>query len=429
MDGPISVCTGDFDEDGHTDIAMANNGYDYFTYDVSILLGTGDGTFTPAVNYTPGSSPRSVCTGDFDEDNHIDLAVANGGSDNVSILLGSGDGSFATAVNFGTGDSPFCVCAADFDEDGHIDLATANYNSDNVSILLGGGDGTFAAPVSYGTGDRSYSVCSSDFDGDGHIDLAVANSNDDNISVLLGVGDGTFETTINYNAGDGAISVCADDFDEDNSIDLAVANINSDDVSIFINLTEHEVSVMLETYMCFCRENGIEISWKLSEEVRSIDFLIYRERGGGGAFLPLEIEVVRIDDVSYRLVDNTCEPGESYRYRVDVSDDEGRRTLFATESTTTEIPVLTLSHNYPNPFNPVTIINFRIPGEQHVTLDIFDTSGRLVIRLVDSVHDAGSHETEWTGFNESGKAVSSGVYFYRLTAGKERITKKMLLMR
>jgi uncharacterized repeat protein (TIGR02543 family) len=73
---------GDFNGDGKQDLAVANQGGD-----VSILLGNGDGTFQPAVNFGAGTTPLSVAVGDFNGDGKQDLAVANNGSNNVSILL------------------------------------------------------------------------------------------------------------------------------------------------------------------------------------------------------------------------------------------------------------------------------------------------------------------------------------------------------
>ncbi len=88
-----------------------------------------------------------------------------------------------------------------------------------------------------------------------------------------------------------------------------------------------------------------------------------------------------------------------------------------------------LFQNYPNPFNPSTTIHYSIPERSHVTLDIFDVSGRRIARLVDSVQESGGHHKEWYGWNKDGAAVSSGVYFYKLRAGKKRITKKMILLK
>ena len=78
-----------------------------------------------------------------------DLATANFFSDDVSVLLGNGDGTFAAQQTFAAGDGPDSVTTGDFNGDGLTDLATANSYSDDVSVLLGNGDGTFAAQQTF----------------------------------------------------------------------------------------------------------------------------------------------------------------------------------------------------------------------------------------------------------------------------------------
>jgi uncharacterized protein (UPF0548 family) len=241
-DNPLGITTGDFDEDGHTDLAVCDAGG--VSYDVSILLGNGDGTFQSAVGYPAGEVPTCVATGDFDEDGHTDLAVTNAGSDNVSVLLGNGDGTFQTAVDYGAGDMPNDVATGDFDEDGHTDLAVSNAYGEDVSVLLGNGDGTFQAAVSYGAGWEPGWIATGDFDEDGHTDLAVANAESDNVSVLLGNGDGTFQTAVNYIAGDVPFDIAAGDFDEDGHIDLAVTNYWGNTVSILLSTLPDDVDSM-----------------------------------------------------------------------------------------------------------------------------------------------------------------------------------------
>ena len=80
--------------------------------------------------------------------------------------------------------------------------------------------------------------------------------------------------------------------------------------------------------------------------------------------------------------------------------------------------------NYPNPFNPVTKINFEIPIQGLVTLKVYDLTGKEVANLVNEEKSAGSYSIEFNGAN-----FSSGVYFYRLTAGNIVITKKMTLIK
>jgi flagellar hook assembly protein FlgD len=91
---------------------------------------------------------------------------------------------------------------------------------------------------------------------------------------------------------------------------------------------------------------------------------------------------------------------------------------------------LTLHQNHPNPFNPSTTISYYLPEASVVTLELYDSSGRLISRLYDGVkQDKGTHEAGWRGMDAQGRSVSSGVYFYRLTSGKETISKKMVLLR
>lgn len=86
--------------------------------------------------------------------------------------------------------------------------------------------------------------------------------------------------------------------------------------------------------------------------------------------------------------------------------------------------------NYPNPFNPETRIAFGLPAQTHVTLRIFNLLGQEVARLVDQVLDAGVHNVNWDGRNQSGQVMSSGVYFYILQAGGQRFAvHKMTLMK
>ena len=296
---PSSLAIGDLNGDGILDLAVANTGYittPYYTADgcVSVLLGNGDGTFRPAVNYGTGYGPTSLAIGDVNGDGALDLAVLNSGSRNVSVLLGNEDGTFHSAVNYPAGDGPTSLAIGDLNGDGILDLVVTQAVTCNVSVLLGNGDGTFQGaaetarffcsldvitvgdlngdgvldlvvtghtiPVSpsretssrflkgelgngdgtfravnYPAGDGPSSVAIGDLNGDGALDLAVANSGSDNVSVLLGNGDGTFGIAGNYPAGDGPSSIAIGDLNGDGALDLAVANSGSSDVSVLIN--------------------------------------------------------------------------------------------------------------------------------------------------------------------------------------------------
>ncbi len=91
--------------------------------------------------------------------------------------------------------------------------------------------------------------------------------------------------------------------------------------------------------------------------------------------------------------------------------------------------IFALAQNYPNPFNPSTRINFTIAEASHVSLKIFDVSGRMVRTLVDENLASNKYEVVWDGKDNRGRAVTSGIYFYRLSAGRATVTKKMIMLR
>jgi len=202
-DAPESVSIGDFNGDGAPDLVVANSA----TNDVSVLLGTGDGTFLGEQRFNAGVQPAFVSIGDLNDDGILDLAVANRGSvgsgafDGVSILLGNGDGTFQNRKGVNAGASPIALSIGDLDGDGTPDLVVANLNSDDVSVLIGKGDGTFHAEGHFSVGDSPVALSIDDMNGDEALDLVVASSATDTIGVLLGNGDGTFQPMISVTVG------------------------------------------------------------------------------------------------------------------------------------------------------------------------------------------------------------------------------------
>jgi hypothetical protein len=92
-------------------------------------------------------------------------------------------------------------------------------------------------------------------------------------------------------------------------------------------------------------------------------------------------------------------------------------------------PAFALRQNFPNPFNPHTMIKFSVPEKRLVSLRVYDVSGRLVATLADREYPTGTHAIEWDGTNRLGVGVASGIYFYKIVAGRDVATRKMLLLR
>ena len=88
-----------------------------------------------------------------------------------------------------------------------------------------------------------------------------------------------------------------------------------------------------------------------------------------------------------------------------------------------------VSQNVPNPFNPRTAIPFAVSSEIRVSVEVYDILGRRIAVLADEVFAPGTHRVIWESRDASGRPVSSGIYFYRVSAGDMVVTKKMVLMR
>ncbi len=89
----------------------------------------------------------------------------------------------------------------------------------------------------------------------------------------------------------------------------------------------------------------------------------------------------------------------------------------------------TLSHNYPNPFNPSTTINYTLQRRAHVNITIYNLLGQRINTIVEEVKAAGEHTTRWDGKDYDGKPVATGIYLYRIKAGDFSESKKMLLLK
>ena len=218
-------------------VTAASNPFNVFGF------GAGNACTAPSFDVPPGlivgSDPYAIAAGDFNGDGHTDLAVVNRGSSDVSILLGTGLGTFGTATQYSAGveSSPVAIVAADFNRDGDIDLATANDGTTDASLLRGNGDGTFDDPISFQVpGFTVSSIAAGDTNGDGRLDLVVPSVTDDvgffgNMNVLLGEDDGGFQAGPQPLAGVNPSDVLMADFDGDGRSDIAVAYTGNSDIA------------------------------------------------------------------------------------------------------------------------------------------------------------------------------------------------------
>lgn len=230
--GPVAafqMATGDFNEDGKTDIVMVQFG-------VQLLLSNGDGTFTvnnisnfPTLSF---DEPVAVAVGDLNHDNHLDLvvvAVDNNFTPALFIALGNGDGTFQNPSFVSMGNEcpypfgPFQVTIADFNGDGNADWIVS---CPALTIYFGDGHGRFSSSRELlGTGP----IVSSDFNGDGFSDYAAVVGN--GTEIFLGSRAGTFSRV--KTSLPSVTPILAGDFNEDGKPDLITQPLDGSDSILY----------------------------------------------------------------------------------------------------------------------------------------------------------------------------------------------------
>jgi len=189
------------------------------------------------------------------------------------------------------------------------------------------------------------------------------------------------------------------------------------------------VATMLQSFAAAWSDGGVRIEWTLSEMDDDTEFIVSRASGIPVDFTPIFSEDITREGLSFSFVDIDCEPGTTYYYRVEVVSAAGHFLLFETNPVETPPAELTLRQNHPNPFNPSTTIKYQVPERCRVTLEVYSVSGDLVARLYDGHRERGAYTASWNGCDTKGLQMSSGVYLYRLKAGKETLSRKMILLR
>jgi len=216
-------CTGDFDRDGDVDLAITNS-----IGTVTVAKNAGDGTF-PGRSYDYGTScyPSAITTGQFSKDYgdpYADLVTFSQMGGVMSVLQGGASGHFKCPIIETVADVPMGALTADVNTDGYDDIVIPDMHY-KVVVLLGVGDLTFQPPIDIATPGMACALGPADFNGDGHLDLAVAQADNADVVILTGDGTGSFSvaTTIAAVAG-WVIGIAPVDFDYDGNVDLAVPN-------------------------------------------------------------------------------------------------------------------------------------------------------------------------------------------------------------
>ena len=119
-------------------------------------------------------------------------------------------------------------------------------------------------------------------------------------------------------------------------------------------------------------------------------------------------------------------------YQAKVRELESQFSFYSEEqdpNTTHVYGNIVMLSNYPNPFNPTTTISFDLASESDVIITVYNIKGQKVTTLTDNHFENGSHTVTWNGKDSNNRSVASGIYFFKITAGKSSAMKKMLLLK
>tara|TARA_E500000318_G_scaffold12972_5_gene12010 strand:- start:5645 stop:7963 length:2319 start_codon:yes stop_codon:yes gene_type:complete len=184
---PFEVEIGDFNGDGHRDIVLPIEVGGY----LRVLIGNGDGTFTPSTNVAAGSRPAEMEVADLDGDGNDDFIIFDASFSQVRVTLNS---PFPVTRTYSVGDTPFQGLVADLNNDQILDIAVTSFTDDVVSVLLGTGQGEFASPVVYDTVRAPDAIVATDLNNDGFNELIVSAQQQQpvGVEVFMNNGDGTY---------------------------------------------------------------------------------------------------------------------------------------------------------------------------------------------------------------------------------------------
>ncbi|MGE3165408.1 MAG: FG-GAP-like repeat-containing protein [Planctomycetota bacterium] len=215
----------DFNRDGNVDLCVSNGA----TSTVSVLLGNGNGTFSPQQSIPVGGAPRGIVVIDVDGDGDMDIVNANSSSSNMSVMLNNGSGVFGSPTFYESGlNGEWPASAADLNEDGIMDIVIGSVSADQIGVNLGNGNGTFTAlPVIQNAG-ASWMIALGDLNGDGHIDVTSANSSNSNGGVLFGDGTGALTIPQFYSLDPFVIATDVGDVDGDGDLDWVSSSFSGD---------------------------------------------------------------------------------------------------------------------------------------------------------------------------------------------------------
>ncbi len=198
------------------------------------------------------------------------------------------------------------------------------------------------------------------------------------------------------------------------------------------------VPVELTTFTATVETNNVRLQWTTATETDNFGFNIQRKLQGNQMWQIVgfvEGNGTIISPSSYQFNDDDVRAGQ-WLYRLQQVDTDGSFAYSQELIVFVGLPeTFTLAQNFPNPFNPSTLIQYTIPAnfssvsKQRTTVTIFNLLGEKIVTLVDKAQTPGSYTVTWDGKDRSGHRVSSGIYVYRLQSGQFSTSKRMVFIK
>ncbi len=271
----------DFNLDGNTDLAVVNINDNT----ISILLGNGNGGFSPQQLITVGSAPRGIALLDIDGDGDIDIVNTNYESNNLSLLINNGQGVFSNSQSFDTGtNGEWALAAADMNEDGLLDIVVGAQDSQQVLTLINNGNGNFQALTPQAVGGNIWMLVIGDVNNDGHEDLATVNSTSDNGSIILGDGTGNFTSTTTITLDTFPLASDLGDLDGDGDLDWVTSSFSGDwvlysnnSMGQFTFNQRFDAPAAASCAVLFDMDNDLDLDLALIDEIQDTVFIMQNQ--------------------------------------------------------------------------------------------------------------------------------------------------------
>lgn len=438
----------DYDADGWLDVVVSNSaGANHRTFQ---FHSNGDGTFTRAQTgaiATDGGSTRSVDWCDFDNDGDLDLFVTHENSEHDALFINQGDDGF---VRMAAGQPPVNDGASgltsswgDMDNDGDFDLVVGTIGGTGTSLLYRNLGGTFER-VTGSAVESNYWVFGSawaDIDNDGDLDLLVTNGWGENNSEFK-------HNSLYLNNGTGSFTlaatepVCIDsgwgfgcsfgDIDRDQDLDLCIARFRSanEDNLLYRNNQSANRGLTMRTIGVQSNRSGIGTRVRCVATIFGQRVSQIREVSGQNGYcgqnLELHFGCGDAQTVDSLLLDWPSGIQDVYlqvptNQHLVLTEGQGNVRAEDPRPLPAEIALFTIA---PNPFNASAEIRFDLPVTTRLSLNLYDSAGRLSRKIGEQLFLAGEHRLKLAGND-----LATGTYFLRAASPTYSATQKLILLR